>query len=288
MKKIGIVLVLATSLTAHAFPQSITVQVDPATLGWSSTTNLQQTTSDTYELVNTNSSNGVMWGNSPANGITPINSTINIYSSTVINGTTASTVFDADPAIHYALGVTNDSTTTAQTYTFIFSMPLTLALTAGTQVMVTSSVSGSVASGSDTPQSVSIGLGANPYIQQSYFGVPTTQSNGSTTGMDAGVDLLNATTTPSTPLVFAPNQSTAFGDNSSITATLPSVTLTANLTTISVVTSFTLSPDSSASFSGKFVVTTVANATPEPSTEALLVAGLGMLLLIVKRCRCAR
>jgi hypothetical protein len=244
MKKLCIIFSLIASLGGNLFSQTVTVQVDP---------NSSSGASKTVTLV---SQVGGTWGLSNPNGWAWTDST-NQDQVTL----SSQTQFISDPTIHYALGVSND-TDTIQTYTFTFSLPLTTALVAGQQVTVSSSVSGSVADGDGN--GVVLGLALNtPYIQQAYIGTT-----------DAGVDLLNQ------PLTFSTTDTMSFGP----APTLPNTTtetVTSPANSIQVVTSFTLTPNDSASLSGKFVVTVV----PEPSDNALLLAGLGALMVAVLRRR---
>jgi hypothetical protein len=257
MKRLLIILGFAFGASSMGFAQTILVQVGSNA---PNTINLVSQGSGDYGL----SSN---WG--PANGVT-------VFNQTTIDGTAVSTDFDTDPAIHYAFSANNDSDTT-QTYTMTFSLPLSIALLAGQQVSVSSSISGSLAAGDSNP--VQIGLGINPFIQQAYVGSVALAN-------DAGVDLLNSS---ATPLTFTPTLtafSTTFGPFPSTgSPNTTTYTLSANASSINVVTSFTLSANDSASLDGAFIVSTTTSAVPEPSEDVLLLAGLGVLLVAVLRRR---
>jgi hypothetical protein len=253
MKKLWMIFALVIGVGGNGFGQTINVQVDP---------NTSSAVSKTISLV---SQGGDAWGLSgPTWGAWD---GVSFYNQTTIDGSTANTQFNSDPTIHYALGVTKDTSST-QTYTLTFSLPLTTTLLAGEQVLVSSSISGSVADGDGN--GVEVGLALNtPYIQQAYIG-----------SVDAGVDLLNQ------PLTFGPTDTMSFGpDPSAATPNTTGETLSANANSLTVVTSFTLSANDSASFSGKFLVTPVATSVPEPSEEVLLVAGVLVLFVAVLRRR---
>ena len=165
---------------------------------------------------------------------------------------------DSDPNIFSFFGATN---TLSIPQSYSLSVPLTVSLPAG-QYFVSSSLAGSVTNGSSSSNNISLSP-LSGSIMTSTVGA-----------LDAGVDLLN------TPLTFsgvAPYTSQPFGAYTANNV----LTLTAPVTTIDVLTSFSLSGNSSASLTFDFNVT----PTPEPSTYALLIMGSCILFLAVRRLR---
>jgi len=175
-------------------------------------------------------------------------------------------VIDADPSINYGFGVTNNGTAT-QTYTFTFPMPalaLAVNLPPGTYTVSASFGDTLTAAPGDTAH-FSLSSGMTTY-QQSFIN-----------GTNAGVDIVvPGADSPET--VTAPPGTTNTGVYGFTTST-STLTLVSTGTTMSITTTFDLSPGDSASFSGSFVVT----ATPEPSSVALgLMAALGFASLAAR------
>jgi len=263
MKKLLMVLGFAIGVNGIGFAQVLTPTIDV------------QIGSDSNSVANIISDGNGTYGLSHNWAWTDpnMNASVSLFTQTA----SGSTQFSSDPAISYAMSATN-STSSTQTYTMTFSLPLSPALSSGQLVDVASTISGSVSAPNTTP--VQIGLGLYPYIQQNYIGAVAS-------GNDAGVDLLGAS---STPLSITPADpvfgiySAPFGPYNSGT-TYSTYTLSSSASQINVVTSFSLSPGDSASFDGAFIVSTGTSAVPEPSEELLRLAGLGALIVAVLRRR---
>jgi len=183
-----------------------------------------------------------------------------------INGSsfeaTTGLTINPDPSINFGFGVTND-TSTVQTYSFTFPMPsnsLSVNLPPGTY-SVASTFGITLTAGSGDTAKFSLPAGITSYMQ-SFIN-----------GKDAGVDVGSATETVSngTEVFNFPGAST---DD----------VLTSTGTSMSVTTTFDLTPGDSASFSGSFVV----QAVPEPSSVALGLIALGACVVLVARSRRAQ
>jgi hypothetical protein len=194
-----------------------------------------------------------------------------IYTAAIGNTGESGLVIDADPSINYGFGVTNNGTTT-QTYTFTFPMPslaLAVNLPAGTYTVSASFGDTLTAAPGDTAQ-FSLDGGTTTY-QQSFID-----------SSDAGVDIVVPVgENPET--VTAPSGGTNTGVFS-FTNSTGTFTLASTGTTMSVTTTFDLSPGDSASFSGSFVV----QSTPEPASVGLGLLALGAFAGLVIRARRSR
>ena len=268
MKKLLAIIGLAWALCQPAFSQIQTESVDIWAPGYT-------TFSAPAVVTLTSSGNGTFNLAAP----TPVTFTSQSGSTLTINLTELEV--DSDPHIQFAFGVDNpEGATGYSNYTFTFSNAATnnLNLTPG-QYNVSSSIGVTLTSGEDDP-STPVTLeptGTNGYVSQAYFGVGPGKQ-------DAGVDILNSN------LSFTPSQLPPVPSYTDTFAQVQSPTLGYNLTStqsqISVTTSFQLSNSDSASVSGRFDVNPIdqtSSTVPEPSTNALLLAGLGTLLLVVRR-----
>ncbi len=174
-------------------------------------------------------------------------------------------VINADPSINYGFGVTNTGSTTV-TYSFTFPMPamaLAVNLPAG-QYNVSASFGNTLTPAPGDTAQFSLAPGSTTY-QQSFIN-----------GLDAGVDIV--VPPGENPETFAASPG-AFTGVDSFAPSTGTYTLTTTGTTMSVTTTFDLSPGDSASFSGSFIVT----AAPEPSSAALsLVAAFGLAVLAIR------
>jgi hypothetical protein len=272
MKKLLAMIGLVSALSQPAFAQLQTTAVDIWASGYS--------TFATPAVVTLDSTGNLVPTVIPSNGGTPYTPVTftNASSGKSLTINLTQLEVDTDPHLQFAFGVSNpDGASGLSSYSFTFATANTtnLNLTPG-QYSVSSSIGVTLTAGGDDP-SVPVtmepptlpppatGTGA---AMQSYFGV------GSGSRIDAGVDILNNN------LTFTPSVT---GSDTDTFAQVQSPTLTYNLnstqTQISVTTSFLLSNSDSASVSGRFNVALV----PEPSEDAMLLAGLGALFLAVRR-----
>jgi hypothetical protein len=185
---------------------------------------------------------------------------VTLDGSTITNGQNGTLLtFDPDPSLNYGFGVANNTNTT-QTYTLSFpqqygSSPLAVNLPTGTYDVTASlavTLSESDHNGATFSQSGSIPFQLDLLNQG---------SPGQTDVIDIGTGTLTI------PSGSVSNQSQTF---SFTEVENPSYYLASTGTTMSITTTFQLSPGDSASFSGSYTIT----AAPEPSGVSLgLLAG---------------
>jgi hypothetical protein len=173
-------------------------------------------------------------------------------------------VINPDPSINFGFGVSNTGSVTQQ-YSFTFPMPaaaLSVNLPPGLYNVSATFGNTLTASPGDTAV-FSLPDGSTSYMQ-SFIN-----------SLDAGVDIASGTDNPEQEVGGSSGNTQTFSFSPSTGQFLVSSTGT----TMSVTTTFDLSPGDSASFSGSFTVT----ATPEPSTLALgLMAALGFAAMAVR------
>jgi hypothetical protein len=176
-------------------------------------------------------------------------------------------IIDPDPSINFGFGVSNTGTTTQQ-YTFTFPMPAAaLAVNLPPGLYNVSATFGDTLTASPGDTAVfSLPSGTTSY-EQSFIN-----------SQDAGVDINSSANNPEVVVGGTDGNTQTF----SFTKSLGQELLSSTGTTMSVTTTFDLTPGDSASFSGSFTVMTVS-ATPEPSSVALgLVAVLGFAVLAIR------
>jgi len=178
-----------------------------------------------------------------------------------------------DPKVVYSVAFEN-TTSSVQTYSVSFSVPISPA-EAFTPADVRATVAGSLLSGGDTAAVLT------PLLSSTTGGSGTFLET-STLSLAPGPGVNSTNVDLSTGVVTAP------GDGGDVTflAQTPGYNLynangpSGTYDALNVNLSFTLSAGDYASFTGRVDVLPVTSAAPEPSSMALILAGLGLLVFI--------
>ncbi len=210
------------------------------------------------DTVTLNQGSNGMW-TFPSGTLTFSNATV--YATAIPGTGESGVVINPDPSINFGFGVTNTGTT-AQQYTFTFPMPATaLAVNLPPGLYNVSATFGdTLTAGAGDTATFSLPAGSTTY-EQSFIN-----------GLDANVDIASGTNNPEVVVGGDTGNTQTFSFSTSTEQEL----LNSTGTTMSVTTTFDLTPGDSASFSGSFTV----SAVPEPPSVGLALAGvLGFVIL---------